>query len=168
MHFNVGSDPFLYPCTSNSQCQNQGPGSCHMSPFNDPSTWFCDCYWSGSCGKNSDCCTNICRNSQCATTGGTQGTLCSPQHQDCASGYVCHPYGDYGYCDRPVSTTTAKTIKTTKTTTTTTTATTKRTITTRPTTSTSRMCSFYCRISCTVPCLAMVGASILLQSIEKN
>lgn len=104
-----------------------------MSPANDPSTWFCDCFWYTQdvpCRENSECCTNICNNGQCATTGGMQGALCGPNHQDCAVGFTCVPWGDFGYCNRVIITTTSSTTTTETTRRTTTTTTRRTTITT--------------------------------------
>jgi len=104
----AGNDPYLYACSSNSQCTNAYQGLCHMSPSNQPNAWFCNCVWSyrtGSpypCTNNENCCTNICNNGYCAKTGGMQGTVCGTglYQNSCAAGYTCQRFGDFGYCNK--------------------------------------------------------------------
>lgn len=100
----VDSNPFLYGCTSDDDC-SFGDGCVESLQYNS-SYWYCACdFCLEPCGGNKACCTNICTNSACATTGGTQGTVCQPggsacyPYHTCADGFYCQPWGTVGYCN---------------------------------------------------------------------
>jgi hypothetical protein len=102
------TNPFLYGCTSDSQCNNT-MHRCDTDKGADSVYWFCFCWIIGdSCNMNADCCSNVCNSGVCGGDG-TQGCFCDPKdsvtYQGCAAGFVCHPWGTGGYCDDGAQTT---------------------------------------------------------------
>jgi len=96
------NNPYLHPCTSDRDCNNT-VHECAMNGGPNSSYWFCTCYCgSGPCKMDDDCSTNICKDGVCSSTGGTQGAVCSSACSDmdqCAPGYVCQSWGNFGYCN---------------------------------------------------------------------